>query len=307
MLIKLSIVGGAIYFVYQKLTDNPDLNLSEFIVFARENKVLSSKNALILVLLSILNWCFEILKWKYLTSPVARLNFKQAMEQSLGALTASLFTPNRIGEYGAKAIYFEGSKRKSILMVNLLGNILQMGITVIFGIIGLSFFMNRYHLEIDFYRFGRLLIIFFLAIALVGFGIRKSEFSIKGFSFEKVKQFVLNYPKNGLSLGVLFSLFRYLIFSFQFFLLLHIFNTDLAYFEAMMVITSLYLLASLLPSIFIFDAVIKGGVAVYLFSFLGINPLIILSTVTIMWLLNFALPSVFGSYYVLNFNLPKSE
>ena len=32
----------------------------------------------------------------------------------------------------------------------------------------------------------------------------------------------------------------------------------------------------------------------------------ILSCVLLMWLLNFALPSVFGSYYVLNFNVLKS-
>ena len=73
----------------------------------------------------------------------------------------------------------------------------------------------------------------------------------------------------------------------------------------MMIISSMYLLSSIIPSIFIFDVVIKGSVALYLFSFVGINELVILSTITLMWLLNFVLPSLVGSYYVLNYKLPK--
>ena len=63
----------------------------------------------------------------------------------------------------------------------------------------------------------------------------------------------------------------------------------------------MYLLASIIPSIFIFDVVIKGGIAVYLFSIIGIDELVTLSVVTLMWILNFVLPSILGSYYVLRF------
>ena len=69
----------------------------------------------------------------------------------------------------------------------------------------------------------------------------------------------------------------------------------------------MYLLASIIPSIFIFDVIIKGSIAVYLFSLAGVNELIILSIITLMWGLNFVTPSVFGSYYVLNFNFPKNQ
>jgi hypothetical protein len=89
--------------------------------------------------------------------------------------------------------------------------------------------------------------------------------------------------------------------------LLTIFGVDISYFEAMVVITSMYFLASIMPSISIFDVVIKGSVAVFLFDFIQVNELTVLSCITLMWLLNFVLPSVFGSYYVLNFKLPKVE
>ena len=103
------------------------------------------------------------------------------------------------------------------------------------------------------------------------------------------------------------SVVRYLIFSFQFYFLLQLFGVHVSYFNAMTVITSMYLLSSIIPSIFIFDVIIKGSIGVYLFAIVGVNEFTTLSVITIMWLLNFVLPSIFGSYYVLNFNLPKTQ
>jgi hypothetical protein len=150
-------------------------------------------------------------------------------------------------------------------------------------------------------------IIVLTIIILLSFGITKSNFTIKGFSLEKIKNFFLEYPKSKLAIGILFSLIRYTIFSFQFFYLLYLFEVDISYLNAMTIITSMYILASIVPSIFVFDVIIKGSIAVYLFSFINVSELTILSIITIMWLLNFVLPSIFGSYYVLNFNLHKND
>ncbi|SFZ89422.1 Uncharacterized membrane protein YbhN, UPF0104 family [Flaviramulus basaltis] len=307
VLIKLSIVVGAFYFIYQKLANNSELEFSAFINFLSKKDIFSTENILFLVFLSIFNWFFEILKWKKLVSYVVKISFKKSLEQSLGALTASLFTPNRVGEYGAKAIYFKSTYRKRILLVNLLSNMLQMSVTVILGVIGFSFFVSENNIEINHYKLAKLLAIVLTLFVLIAFGISKSSFTIKGFSFEKIKHFILKYPKNKLVLGFLLSLLRYFIFSFQFYFLLHLFNIDITYLNAMKGITSMYLLASIIPSIFIFEVIVKGSIAVYLFSFIHVNEITILSIITIMWLLNFVLPSFFGSYYVLNFNLPKND
>lgn len=307
VLIKLSIVIGAFYFIYQKLVNNDALSFFDFTRFLAKNNVFSPKNIVLLLILSFLNWFFEILKWQVLVNFVKKISFKNALEQSLGALTASLFTPNRIGEYGAKAIYYTSSLRKRILLVNLMSNLLQMSVTTILGVIGLSFYILKYDPEINHYKLARFIVYVLIATLLLGFGITKSRFTIKGFSLDKIKHFISEFPKNKLVLGFLFSVVRYAIFSFQFYFLLLIFKIDLSYLDAISIITSMYLLASIIPSIFIFDVIIKGGVAVYLFSLTGINELIVLCIITIMWLLNFVLPSLFGSYYVLNFNFPKSQ
>ena len=307
VLIKLSIVVGAFYFIYQKLANNDTLSFSDFTCFLKKNNVFSTKNIIFLLFLSFFNWFFEIIKWKNLINPIKKISLKNASEQSLGALTASLFTPNRIAEYGAKAIYYPSNLRKRIMLVNLMSNLLQMSVTTILGVIGFSFYILKYDPDLNYYKLIRFSVILITGLILFSFGIRKSRFNIKGFSLEKIKHFLVDYPKSKLILGLLFSIIRYLIFSFQFYILLEIFQVNFSYINAMIIITSMYLIASIVPTIFIFDVVIKGSIAVYLFSLTGVNELIVLSIITIMWLLNFVIPSVFGSYYVLKFKLPKNQ
>ena len=307
VLIKLSIVVGAFYFIFEKLTNNDEMQFSVFVSFLAKKNLFSLKNIIFLLFLSIFNWFFEILKWKTLVASIKRITFKNALEQSLGALTASLFTPNRIGEYGAKAIYYTSSFRKHIMLINLLSNMLQMTVTTILGVIGLYSLIAKYNIPLDYHKLVWFFAIGFIILSLIGFGIKKSKFTVKGFSLEKVKYFIMSFPKNKFILGFLFSLIRYAIFSFQFYFLLHLFDVNITYLNTMTLLTSMYLLTSIIPSIFVFDVVIKGSVALYLFSFTDVNELTVLSTVTIMWLFNFVLPSIFGSFYVLNFSFPKND
>ncbi|AUP80148.1 lysylphosphatidylglycerol synthase domain-containing protein [Flavivirga eckloniae] len=306
-LIKLSIVIGAFYFIYRKLMHNPELDFNAFIGFLSKKDAFSIKNMLFLLFLTFLNLFFEIIKWQKLVDPIKKISLKNAFEQSLGSLTASLFTPNRIGEYGAKAIYYTANYRKRIVLINLLGNVSQMCITTIFGCIGFCFFIVKHQIDINYYKLAQFLLIALLIIGLIGFGMQKTKLTVKGFSIKKIKHFILEFPKKNMALALLLSLLRYMVFSFQFYFLLQLFGIDISYLEAMTVITSMYLLASIIPSIFIFDVVIKGSVAIYLFGIVGINEIAVLSTITLMWLLNFVLPSIIGSYFVINFNLPKAD
>lgn len=307
VLIKISTVVAAFYFIHQKLTNNNSFEFYIFIDFLNKNGVFSLKTIIFLLILTGFNWFFEILKWQKLVSPTKKITLKNAFEQSLGALTASLFTPNRIGDYGAKAIYYIKDFRKRIMLINLLGNLLQMSITTILGIIGFSFFVPEYHISLDYSKLFQLTLITAFSVALVIFILCKTKLSIKGLSLEKMKTFILKYPKKLIVFGFCLSLLRYLIFSFQFYYLLTIFGIHISYLHAMSIITSMYLLASIIPSIFVFDVLIKGSVAVYLFSFVGVNAFTVLCIVTLLWVFNFVFPSILGSYFVLNFKFPEDD
>jgi hypothetical protein len=306
-LMKLSIVIGAFYFIYSKLSKNENLQFNDFITFLQKNDTFTPKTIVLLLILSVFNWFFEILKWQYLVKTIKQISFRNALEQSLGGATASLITPNRIGDYGAKAVYYAKPFRTKIMLLNLLGNMAQMTITTVFGVIGLLVFVNRYQIDLDYDRLLKFGLILLLISLFAVIGIKQNRFKIKGFSFEFILNFVKKLVLKTHLINLSLSLIRYFIFSFQFYYLLIIFGVDIEYTKAMVVITSMYFLASILPSISIFDVVIKGSVAVFLFGYVDVNELTILTSVTIMWLLNFVIPSIFGSYFVLNFKLPYNE
>ena len=120
--------------------------------------------------ITIFNWFFEILKWRILVSTIKKISFFEALEQSLGGLTASLITPNRIGDYGAKAIYFEKQYRKRIVFLNLMGNVSQMTITTILGIIGVVIFYSTYDLDLNYQKILRIFIIIVIVVSFAAFG-----------------------------------------------------------------------------------------------------------------------------------------
>lgn len=87
----------------------------------------------------------------------------------------------------------------------------------------------------------------------------------------------------------------------MFYGLLLFFGATVSFREAIPLIFAMYFLVSIVPTLFIFDVIIRGGVAVWLFSFAGIPELIVLSTVLAMWILNFVLPAFLGSFFVLTY------
>jgi len=300
-LIKLSIVLGAFYFIFQKTVHNNSISLSEFIL--QLEKIFTNNYNAVFILLSFtfFNWFFEILKWKNLVTIIKNIPFIEALKQSLGSLTASLFTPNRIGEYGAKAFYFYKEQRKKILLLNLISNISQMTVTVVFGIVGLLFIVFNYAIDLPVFRARRLvyyLAILFLSIFGAQFFISKK---IRGFYFNKIVLFFKELPIFVIVKTMLFSIIRYLIFSHQFYYLLLLFGVEMDYNILIRLIFTMYLIASVIPSLPMFDWLIKGSVAVFVFGLVGVNELVVVSITTLMWLLNFAIPAIIGSYFVMNF------
>ena len=304
-IVKLSIVFGAAFFISQKLTKNENLDFSVFYHFLIENDVFSSKNIIFLLFLTIFNWFFEILKWQNLVGFFKKISLGDAAKQSLASLTASIFTPNRIGEYAAKIAYYPKGDRKRIMMLNLLSNMSQMAITLLVGIVGLYFFTTTYDVELPWLRIARLSAFALMILFFFVFSVRQNRYSIKGLPLERVRNFINRLRKKLIWTTLLYAFIRYTIFSYQFYFFLLIFGIEVNYLNAMMLITSMYLLSSIIPTIFLLDVVVKGSIALYLFDIVGVNNLTVLTIITAMWLLNFVFPSILGGFFVLSFKRLK--
>jgi len=286
-------------YIYSKLTNSGPLLLGDYFdSLARKDGIILY--TILFLLLAATNWIFEILKWKTIVSTLKGISFKTAMRQSLASLTVSLWTPNRIGDYGAKALFYKVEKRKQILLLNFFSNGIQMGITCVFGIIGLIYSIRQFSISFNIYKV-LLFLLFVILLGFLGYYFKERQLLLKGLSIEKVLKYFKRLPMSVKARMILYSLIRYLVFCTMFYLLLIFFGVSMSIFEGFLIIFTMYLLVSIVPSIFIFDVVVRGGVAVWLFSMAGIAEIPVLSAVLTMWLLNFVIPALWGSFYVISF------
>lgn len=300
-LIKVLIVGGAFYFIYNQLANNDKLDWQKFTVLFQKNY--SVGGIVFILLLSVLNRFFEILKWQVLVSYLRTISLSEATKQVLGALTAGLFTPNGVGEYAGKALFFEKDKTKKIIFLNLICNGIQMILSVIFGVFGLLYFNSKYNVITP----KTVLILFGICLLLFGILFFSKKINIKGYSIEKLIHKINEIPKSIHQRNIFLAICRYLIFSHQYYFLFSAFDVDLPYLTLMATIASVYFLASALPTFQFLDFAVKGSVAVYFFGKLGVNEWIVVFISTLMWFLNVVLPVVIGSYYVMNFKIKTEE
>jgi uncharacterized membrane protein YbhN (UPF0104 family) len=272
-----------------------------FIENLQQIKFLAIPVAIFLLALTMLNWYVEVLKWKSLSSSIRQVSFSEALKQSLSSLTVSLITPNRIGEYGAKALYFDRADRGRVVLYNFIGNFSQMSITVLFGLLGL-WAINEQIRGLEFISLSWNWILLFAACSVgAGFLLR----SYGKVFYLKIQTMLQKIPRSLILNVWSLSMLKYLVFSHQFYFLLFFFGVELDYTLCMSLIGISYLVSSLIPGFVLFDWLVKGSVAVLIFSRFGVDEILVLSITSVMWLLNFGLPSLVGSLYVITFNRPR--
>lgn len=295
LLVKLLIVGGAFYFIYNQLANNDKLDWQKFITLFRKNQ--SVLGIGFILLLSVLNRYFEILKWQNLAKVIQEISLGEATKQVLAALTAGIFTPNGVGEYAGKALYYPKAEAKKVVFLNLICNGIQMILTVVFGIFGLLYFNAKFNIITT--KTVTILFGGFILLFIVLFSLKKIK--IKGYSIEKLIHKINEIPKPVHQRNIFLGTLRYIVFSHQYYFLFLAFDVDLPYFTLIATIAVVYFLASSLPTFQFLDFAVKGSVAIYFFGILGVNEWIVVFISTLMWFLNVVLPVIIGSYFVLNF------
>ena len=215
----------------------------------------------------------------------------------MAALTAGIFTPNGVGEYAGKALYFEKPKASEIVFLNLVCNGIQLILTIVFGIIGLWFLgFGIQVLEI----LGLIFIVLAILISI-------KKIKIKGYSINDFILKINEIPKTIHRKNILMAIARYLTFSHQTYFLFLAFDVHLPYFSMMATIATVYFLASSLPNFQFLDFAVKGSIGIYFYSLLGVNDWIVIFVTTLMWFLNIVIPIAIGSFYVLTYKIKNEK
>ncbi|WP_157595026.1 lysylphosphatidylglycerol synthase domain-containing protein [Psychroflexus tropicus] len=289
LLIKLlgvSLSGIAIFLAFQEISS------AQWNLLFQSSQLI---NFLILGIgLSLLNWFLEALKWKTLLYELLTVSFLGAFSESLKAHAISIITPNKIGEFGAKASFYPKLYRTKILKMTLTGQLYQLLATCCFGILGLCFVYMELESNLQL-SIGMVLGVLLLIWILIVFSNFEKDWK------NKIKNYVislsnLSKPRNSLVLG--YSYLRYLCFSHQLYFFLWLFQPNLSYLEIMPVIFSIYFISSFIPTFLILDAGLKAGLGLILLeNFLP--PEVIITSMAIMWVFNFGIPAIIGNILLL--------
>ena len=141
--IKVIIVCLAFWFLYQKVF----LNDSYLEVKTQFLSILSEGNyfdIIIVFSLMLVNWSIDAIKWQFLVSKMEKVSFWLAIKAVFLGITVSLFTPNRVGEFGGRVFCLQKADRVKAVLVTIFGNITQLVITIIFGFLSFVYFSSEY-------------------------------------------------------------------------------------------------------------------------------------------------------------------
>lgn len=284
----------ALYFLFHVFKQRAhEIDLKEGI-----NLIIEKPGLVILALaLMPINWIIEIYKWKFAIQKIQGISWSQAMKSVLAGMLLNLFTPNRIGELGGRLLYIEKENRTDALYVNTLCGIAQLLITSLIGLLALfnSYPILRRFWDISYPLFSAISLGLGLLLIFLFF---KSKLLLTILTYFRNKQ---HRKRPALQVGFYmrlhlfsYSLLRYIIFSFQFYLLVKIFEPELNFWLSSSLMALLFLGTTWVPSGWLSDLPIRGSMGFLLFDAFGYSGFSGLFVAVYLWLINLFIPSVFS-------------
>lgn len=312
ILIKIVIVFFSFFFIYNELLYNDNLGNIRFdsiLTVLKENYFTIS----VVVFMMFINWLVESLKWRFMISKIEDISIFTSLRAIFSGITVSSFTPNRVGEYGGRVFCLEKSDRIQAVFITVLCSMAQLLTTILFG--SISFFILHenflqdnsmllfFNIEISSFSF--LLLLFFNFLFLFFYFnaslLVKYISKYKYFKFlDKYINVISLYTRKELMIALLYSILRYLIFSSQFLILLHVFEVDINFFQSILSVMLVFFFITLTPTITIAEIGVRGSVALLVFMKFSSNVIGILSSTFLLWVINLIIPAIIGSFFIFS-------
>lgn len=303
------------YSIYQQVQHHKDLdqswNLIKQTLVEKGWKVIS-----FVFVLMILNWGLEARKWQLLATKVQPISYWSAYKAILTGQAFALNTINRSGDFVGKVLYLEEGNRLRAIGLSLIGSMSQILVTFSLGFISLTILRftlldNQAILPgLSVFWLDALLIglipgiflfgVFYFNVALVIRWMERIPFVSKyKFFLEKME----NMHNKELTRILLLSLFRYVVFVVQNVLLLKVFGVAANWQILVCLISVLFMLMAMIPTIALAELGIRGKLSLELFGLVSTNQLSILAASAGIWIINLIIPAMLGTVFLLGLRL----
>ena len=130
---------------------------------------------------------------------------------------------------------------------------------------------------------------------------------IKVLKNEKLIKALMDISIKELFILLMYSLLRYFVFFIQYWLVLKAFGLELGTVTELFLIPVCFLIASSIPTILISEIGVRGSVALFVFGFVSDLDIQIILASIVLWLINVALPAIFGLYDLKELKLLRDK
>jgi hypothetical protein len=120
--------------------------------------------------------------------------------------------------------------------------------------------------------------------------------------FQKFFSILGRYSKRELWQVFVYCISRFLVFTTQYCLIIHLLVPEIALFDMVMMIFILFFIQSALPSLDLLDIGVRSMTATYFFGFITDQDIAIMAATACIWLVNLIIPAILGSVFVLKLN-----
>lgn len=305
------LLAGALYFDLRTKDNMPDL-------WRAFMERLTGANWFLLiaaVALMPLNWLAEMKKWHQFVQRYQPFSQWLAYRAVLAGISFSLFTPNRVGEYGGRILFVRPTHQWKAIIANLVGNFAQLMVLLAAGAGGAVWFALRFGL-VDPYLVYTYSVFALGSLGLMFFGYFNIDLIIPLAKripwLNHIKRFVKDirvlrrFSVRELADILRWAIIRYAIYCTQYFLLLQYFGIETGVLPGFLSIFTIFLLQTSIPLPPVVELLMRGNVAVHVWSLFGANEVSILAATFGLWIINLILPALAGAFFIFNVNITKS-
>lgn len=248
----------------------------------------------VLILLPV-NLLTETLKWRQVSCYLEKQQLSNAFKAVLAGISSGFATPNRLGDIVGRMHFLQPENRKSAVSLAAINSLTQNLAILLPGIpLAILFFMQKQSaVQSGTYILFLIAILLLFLVTLIVLPVMAR--SIKQEKIQTYFSGLANYTFNDMAVITGWSLLRFGVFSFQFFLMLRFFGVELSLTEAVTSIPVMYLLVTFTPSFAFSEALIRGSWAVFVIGSFAYNIPGILMAGVGLWLVNVVVPVVIGS------------
>jgi hypothetical protein len=261
----------------------------------------------VVLFLMPVNWWLETLKWHGFLSVHSGVPFQRSFKAVTSGIALSLFTPNRIGEYGGRILFMPYDIRWPVVFSTLMSSVSQNLIAFSAGVVSLIILFKAYFL------LKVLGIITILIAAFFFFEMRKvitwvcrRKLHPAFMKLANQLSYISDYKPHLLVRSLWISLLRYLVYTTQFVLLLHAFEPGIPLEVLFPGVSALYLFQTIVPMPPVADVLARTNIALILWSGAGMSELSISLASFIVWGINLLIPAILGSLAIGTIATKKS-